>query len=348
MRFTKGVSMGVGAFICGLSGARITSDERAFLAESRPWGVILFTRNVVDADQLRRLAGDLRALLGEELPILVDQEGGRVQRIGPPLAPPYPPARAFGELYAVDPAKAVEAARLGASLIGSDLRGLGIDVDCLPLLDMPAAGADPIIGDRAFSSDPQAVIELGRAQIDGLLASGVLPVMKHLPGHGRAPTDSHKALPVVDAGREEMDHSDFVPFRALAGEVPLAMTAHVLFARLDQHHPATWSRDIIESVIRRSMGFQGALMSDDLAMAALEGSPGERARRALDAGCDLALYCEPDLTAMQEVATQAGELSGAALTRCGTALAWPRSAPMRRPDDGLARLHSLLKLSRAA
>lgn len=340
--------MASGAFICGIKGAQLTADERVFLAETQPWGIILFARNLIDADQIRGLTSSLRTLLGDDLPVLVDQEGGRVQRIGPPLAPAYPPARVFGDLYAVDPQKAIEAARLGATLIASDLRDLGIDVDCLPLLDVPAPGADPIIGDRAFSTETEAVIALGRAQVEGLLSAGVLPVMKHLPGHGRAPADSHKALPVVDAGRDELEHSDFVPFRALAGQIPLAMTAHVLFTSLDQHRPATCSPDVIEPIIRRSIGFQGALMSDDLAMSALSGTPGERAGQAIEAGCDLALYCEPDLSSMQDVAARSGTLSGAAEARCASALAWPRDIAPSPPEDGLTHLRTLLNLSRAA
>lgn len=312
--------MAAGAFICGSSGPELTPDEVAFLRESDPWGFILFKRNIETPEQTRALTEQFRAIVGRDAPVLVDQEGGRVQRLGPPHWPRYPPARRFGEIYAGDPLTGLVAARWTARLIADDLHRLGITVDCLPLCDVPQPGSHDIIGDRAYSEAPEPVALLARAAMAGLMEGGVLPIVKHVPGHGRARADSHLSLPVVDTPREDLTRIDFLPFAALA-DAPLAMTAHVVYSALDPHAPATLSAGIIRSVIREDIGFGGLLMSDDLSMKALEGSLGERAAKAIAAGCDIALHCNGDLGEMQAVAANSGTLAGLALARADAALA---------------------------
>jgi beta-N-acetylhexosaminidase len=308
------------AFITGLAGPALTDAERAFLRDSQPWGLIVFKRNVADPGALARLVEECRAALGRHAPVLVDQEGGRIQRLGPPHWPKYPPATAYGELYDKDREAGLAAARLGARLIAADLSAQGIDVDCMPVADVPVAGADAVIGDRAFGSDPQKVAALAGAFAEGLGDGGVLPVVKHIPGHGRAIADSHQRLPVVTAERAELDASDFAAFRPLAG-LPLAMTAHVVFTALDPTAPATTSAVIVREVIRGSIGFQGLLMSDDLSMGALSGPLGERTRTALAAGCDVALHCNGNMDEMLQVAAAAPLLAGEAARRAEAALA---------------------------
>src|SRR5215813_1704287 len=271
------------AFITGLAGPSITAEERDFLRDAEPWGLILFKRNVETPEQVRRLTSDLRDILAE-VPILVDQVGGRVQRLGPPHWPVYPPGAAYGRLYDQDSAGGLSAARLGARLMAADLRRLGIDVDCLPLGDVPVVDADRVIGDRAYGDTPAKVSAIAAALADGLLESGVLPVVKHLPGHGRATADSHEKLPIVGTDRALLEATDFQAFRPLK-HLPLGMTAHVVFTDLDPGAPATTSPTIIGQVIRESIGFSGALMSDDISMGALTGSIPERTRAALAAGC---------------------------------------------------------------
>jgi beta-N-acetylhexosaminidase len=251
--------------------------------------------------------------------VLIDQEGGRVARLGAPHWPERPPVGRNGALWPGSPAGAREAARLEARLIAADLHALGIDVDCAPVLDVPAPDGHAIIGDRAFGSDPEAVAALGRAFCDGLLAGGVLPVVKHVPGHGRARADSHHALPVVEADAGALEAVDFAPFRALA-DMPLAMTAHVAYAALDGGRPATLSRPIIDAVIRRRIGFDGALMSDDLSMEALAGDLRARAAGCLAAGCDIALHCNGDMAEMEAVAGATPQLAGDSAKRCAAAL----------------------------
>jgi beta-N-acetylhexosaminidase len=314
------------AFITGLSGPAITPDEKAFLREASPWGLILFKRNIVDPGQVAVLVDEFRSLCGWPAPVLVDQEGGRVQRLGPPHWPAYPPGAAYGALYDQDPAVGLAAARLGARLIAADLAALGITVDCLPLGDVPVSGSDPVIGDRAYGTDPAKVATIAGAVAQGLMEGGVLPVVKHLPGHGRATADSHAALPVVGADRATLEQSDFAAFRPLAG-LPLGMTAHVVFTALDPHLPATTSPTMIAQVIRAFIGFGGALMSDDVSMGALSGSVGARSRAALSAGCDLVLHCNGKLAEMQEVAAAAPRLAGDAARRTEAAL-----AARREPD----------------
>lgn len=313
------------AFIAGLAGLRISADERTFLREAEPWGLILFKRNVSDPEQVVELIRSLRDFLGREVPVLIDQEGGRVQRLGPPHWPIYPPGAVYGTLYDRDSALGLAAARLGGHLLAADLAALGIDVDCLPLADVPVAGANAVIGDRAYGSEPAKVAAIAGAIADGLKAGGVLPVLKHLPGHGRATADSHHALPVVDADRATLEATDFAAFRPLR-ELPLGMTAHVVFSAIDLVAPATTSVTMVEQVIRREIGFQGLLMSDDISMGALAGTVTERSRAAVAAGCDVVLHCNGDLNEMREVASAVPVLSGEALARAEAALA-ARAAP---------------------
>jgi beta-N-acetylhexosaminidase len=323
------------AFITGLAGLSIGPEERAFLRAQDPWGMILFKRNVENARQVTDLVNDFRAIVGRpDAPVLIDQEGGRVQRLGPPHWPAYPPAAVYGAIHRDDPAAGRSAARLGSRLIGADLAELGITVDCLPVADVPVAGADGVIGDRAYGDTVDAVADLGRAAADGLMAAGVLPVLKHIPGHGRAGADSHAALPVVDADRATLEQTDFATFRALA-DLPLAMTAHVVFTACDPKLPATTSHTMIDRVIRGFIGFDGLLMSDDVSMQALSGTIGERTAAALAAGCDVALHCNGNLDEMHEVAAHAPPLAGKALMRADAALA--RRKPAEPFDLGRGR-----------
>lgn len=313
--------MAVRAFIAGCAGLSLTPDEEELFAGFQPWALILFARNIADAAQIRALTARFRLVVGRaDAPVLVDQEGGRVQRVRPPLADRHVPAAVYGRGFACDPAAAVKAARLGAMLIGAELLDLGITVDCLPVLDLRIEGADAVVGDRAYSSDPGVVAALGRAAADGLTQSGVLPVIKHIPGHGRAGADSHKELPRVDTPRAVLEATDFVPFRALA-DAPLAMTAHVLYESLDAERCATVSPRIVAEVIRGALGFDGALMSDDLSMHALGGTLADRATAALDAGCDLVLHCNGVMDEMRQVARRTPVLDGAARRRADAALA---------------------------
>lgn len=308
------------AFITGLCAPSLTDAERGFLREAQPWGLIVFDRNIEGPDQLRRLLDDARSTLGRDAPVLVDQEGGRVQRLNPPRWPKYPPAAAYGKLYDCNRADGLAAARIGGRLMAADLAGVGIDVDCAPVADVPVPGADAIIGDRAFGDEPGKVAALAAAFAQGLQEGGVLPVVKHMPGHGRATADSHKKLPVVTAEKATLETSDFAAFRPLAG-LPLAMTAHVVFTAFDPVAPATTSAAIVPEVIRGSIGFQGLLMSDDLCMGALSGSLPERTRAALAAGCDVVLHCNGIMEEMLAVAAAAYPLEGQAARRAEAALA---------------------------
>ena len=318
------------AFICGLQGTVLSEDERAFLRDAQPWGVILFGRNVGEPDEVRRLCSEIRQILGREAaPLLIDQEGGRVQRVGPPHVRRYPPGAAYGQLYEMNPMLGVEAARLGARLIAFDLAALGINVDCIPVLDVPAEGNTPAIGDRTLGRTVDSVSTLGAAQMDGLLSGGVLPVIKHMPGHGRAVVDSHKELPRVDAPLAELLVQDFAPFRLLAGKAPLAMTAHIVFRDLDDSAPATLSGPVIGKIIRERIGFDGALMTDDISMGALSGGFRDRSEAAIRAGCDLVLHCNGDMGEMTEVAAGVPELDGDSLRRTERAL-----AALKAPEPG--------------
>jgi beta-N-acetylhexosaminidase len=328
------------AFITGLSGAILTAAERDFVQEADPWGLILFKRNVTSPDALRRLIDEFRAAVGRVAPVLIDQEGGRVQRLGPPHWQAYPAGAVYGAAFDRDTDAGLRAARLGGRLIASDLAQLGIDVDCAPVADVPAAGADPVIGDRAYGTDPAKVAALAGAFALGVMEGGVLPVLKHLPGHGRAAADSHKRLPVVTADRATLDATDFAAFRPLSG-LPLGMTAHVVFSAIDPVAPATTSANIVKHVIRDSIGFTGLLMSDDISMGALSGSLSERSRAAIAAGCDVVLHCNGDLSEMAEVAAQAPALAGEAARRAAAALA-ARKPPV--PLDAAASRADLARL----
>ena len=312
--------MAVGAFICGCSGAALTQSEIDFLGETNPWGFIVFKRNLDTPEQVRALTASFRAAVGRaNAPVFIDQEGGRVQRLGPPHWGVYPPAGAMGRAHADAPLRAIRSAWLVARLIAHDLHTVGITADCLPVLDIPQPGSHGIIGDRAYSSDPVLASVLARSAMQGLLAGGVHPVIKHIPGHGRARADSHESLPVVDATLLELERIDFPPFAALS-DAGMAMTAHVVYSAIDANRPATLSPTIIDTVIRRAMGFDGLLMTDDLSMKALSGTLGERTKAGLAAGCDMALHCNGDLDEMREVAAAAGPLRGLALARARRAL----------------------------
>ena len=317
--------MMVRAFITGLGGLTISPSERAFIREAQPWGLIIFKRNVSTHKQVTELVSSFREAVGRQAPVLIDQEGGRVQRLGPPRWPAYPPGARYGELYDRQSSAGLATARLAGRLLAADLHALGIDVDCLPLADVPAPGADPVIGDRAYGIEPGKVAAIAGALAQGLLAGGVLPVLKHLPGHGRARADSHHTLPVVDTDRATLEATDFAAFRPLAG-LPLGMTAHVVFSSIDPVAPATTSVTMVREVIRGFIGFQGLLMSDDVSMNALSGTIAERSRAAFAAGCDVVLHCNGDLGEMAAVAGEAPALEGVAGKRAETALA-QRNAP---------------------
>jgi beta-N-acetylhexosaminidase len=328
------------AFITGFAGTKLIDAERAFLREAQPWGFILFKRNIAEPQAVRALVDDVRGTLGRSAPALIDQEGGRVARLTPPHWPQYPPGAAFGALYDDDRDTGLAAAELGARLIAADLAALGIDVDCLPLADVPVAGADPVVGDRAYGTKADKVAAIAGAVAKGLIGGGVLPVLKHIPGHGRATADSHAKLPVVSTERAVLDATDFAAFRPLAG-LPMAMTAHVVFTALDPIEPATVSATIVRGVIRDSIGFAGLLMTDDISMGALSGSIAERTRAAIAAGCDVVLHCNGQMPEMEAVAAQAPALAGAALARAEAALA-SKKPPL--PIDVAASRAAFLKL----
>ena len=306
----------------GLSGPALTSGERVLFAAADPAGYILFKRNCIDPAQLLALTDSLRQLAGRDLPILIDQEGGRVARLQPPHWPLFPAAARFGALYDIAPLSALRAAELNGTALALTVRACGITVDCLPLIDVRTDHGHDIIGDRAFASEPMWVSAMGRATLDGLRAGGVVGVIKHIPGHGRALVDSHLELPVVTAGRDELE-ADFEPFRRLQA-APMAMTAHVVYTALDPERCATLSPVVID-LIRADIGFGGLLMSDDLGMNALGGSFGERAAGALAAGCDIALHCSGDLAQMQEIVDAVGAITAAAAQRLTAAMAWPQA-----------------------
>jgi beta-N-acetylhexosaminidase len=328
--------------IYGCAGTTLSAAEQDFFREVKPWGFILFARNISEPAQVKALVAQLRdTVADDQAPVLIDQEGGRVARLKPPHWHARPPAARFGALHVENPEAAREASYLNARLIAHDLASLGINVDCLPVLDVPVAGAHDIIGDRAFAHDPTTIIDLGKAQIEGLMDGGVLPVMKHIPGHGRAGADSHLDLPRVSATAEELSAADFVTFRSLS-RCPIAMTAHVVYESIDPQRPCTTSAKVIRDVIRGEIGFDGLLMSDDLSMKALDGPLAVRAKAALSAGCDLALHCNGDMDEMRDVASGVTQLKGPALKRSEQALAH-LSAPA--PFDAAAaeaRLASLL------
>src|SRR5271170_7754116 len=286
------------AIVLGCAGEELSADERRFFGEANPAGFILFRRNCRSPDHVRGLVEMLRGSVGRpDIPVLIDQEGGRVARLRPPHWRLYPSA---AEVASLPDPTAQHAARLGARLIADDLARLGITVACLPVLDLPAAGADPVIGDRAYGTDPERVARLAGAVCEGLIEGGVLPVVKHIPGHGRARVDSHYTCPLVETGHDELSRTDFAPFRTLRA-MPWAMTAHIVYRAIDPAAPATLSPRVVTEIVRGEIGFDGVLVSDDLSMRALGGGLGERTRRALDAGCDLALHCNGDRAEMEEI-----------------------------------------------
>jgi len=306
--------------IFAIAGLVLTDDERAFFRDAEPAGYILFGRNIGDADQVRALTDELRALHArDDVAILVDQEGGRVARLAQPEWPAFPPGEAFDRLYAKAPASAIEAARFNALALGRVLSDLGITVDCLPLLDVRRAGAHDVIGDRALGSEPMQVAALGRATLDGLREGGVVGVVKHMPGHGRAGVDSHKALPVVTASDEELA-DDLAPFSALR-DAPMAMTAHVVYTAWDADRCATLSPRVIDEIIRGRIGFEGLLMSDDIDMEALDGAIPDRSRAALAAGCDVVLNCWARMDDMVGIANAIDDISPLSSARLDAAMA---------------------------
>ncbi|MCF3628850.1 beta-N-acetylhexosaminidase [Thalassospiraceae bacterium LMO-SO8] len=307
------------AAVFGCEGPALSDAEKRFFEDANPLGFILFARNIETPDQVRALVRDLRATVGDAAaPVLIDQEGGRVQRLRPPHWPDRPPASQFAAAYRENPDRASADLAANARAIARDLAGLGITVDCWPVLDLPQPGADPIIGDRALGADTAAIAALGGVIIDALHAGGVTPVIKHIPGHGRATVDSHKALPVVATDLATLRDTDFAPFRAL-NAAPWAMTAHVVYTAVDPGTCATFSPKVVDRVIRGDIGFDGLLISDDLSMHALTGAFAERTRRALAAGCDVVLHCNGVMAEMAPVAEAAHIMTDKALARAARA-----------------------------
>lgn len=336
--------MTIGAFISGCAGPALSAAECGFFARSNPWGLILFRRNCETPDQLMALTRAFRAAVGRRnAPVFVDQEGGRVQRLGPPSNAwrRYPPARAYGDAYAKDALTALRSARNVGRLMAEDLIAAGITANCVPVLDVPQPGAHEIIGSRAYSDRIETIMALARAHAAGFGDGGVLPVIKHIPGHGRARADSHLELPVVEASRAELEAIDFPPFAALA-DAPMAMSAHVVYTAIDPKAPATLSKKVISGVIRKQIGFRGLLMTDDLSMKALSGSYEDKTRAALAAGCDIVLHCNGELAQMEEVAAAAGPLRGRALARARAALKAARRPQAFDRKQALKDLDTLL------
>jgi beta-N-acetylhexosaminidase len=331
------------ALIVDCAGARPTADEKAVYREADPWGFILFARHCQSADDVRAACAEFRSAVGRDAPVLIDQEGGRVVRMKPPVFPEHPAPAAFGRLFRLDPKKALEAARLNARLIGRMIAERGVTIDCAPMLDVPQIDSDKtVIGDRALATHPDQVAALGRAVLEGLFEGGAVPVVKHLPGHGRATVDSHHALPRVAATKEDLRAVDFAPFRALR-EAPIGMTAHVVYEAYDRERCATLSETVIRSVIRGEIGFSGLLLSDDLKMKALGGPVGGRVRDALAAGVDIACCCNFTLDEMAAAAEAAPRLAGEPLARAERALAARRPPLPGDPAADYERLARLIK-----
>lgn len=327
--------------VFGLSEAAPTPDERAFFREAEPAGYILFARNCAHPEQLRALTGSLRDLHGRDVLVLIDQEGGRVARLGPPHWPPFPPAEAFARLYDRAPMSAIEAARANAEAMAILLAEAGVTMNCAPVLDLRHPGAHVVVSDRSFGAEPIQIAALGRATLEGLAKGGVAGCVKHMPGHGRAQADSHRELPVVSASREELE-ADFAPFRSLRS-APAGMVAHIVYTALDPDRPASLSPAVIEDTIRRDIGFGGILLSDDICMAALSGTQGERAAAAVAAGCDLALHCSGDLAEMEQVAGALAPMAAEGLERLDGAR--PSGIPAAaRYEELAAKREALLRL----
>ncbi len=333
--------MSIGAVISGCKGTSLTSQEVSFFERTNPWGLILFARNIESPDQVSSLTQAFREVVGRSnAPVLIDQEGGRVQRMTAPHWRKFPAANKFSVLYDSDPVKALKYVRLISHLLAKDLYDVGINVDCLPVLDVPQPGSHEIIGDRAYGVTPERVSVIARAAVTGLTEGGVLGIIKHIPGHGRAMSDSHLALPIVDTPLEELIHGDFLPFAALA-DIPMAMTAHVVYTAIDDKQPATMSNIVISNLIRDNFGYDGLLMTDDLSMHALSGTFEQRAANAIAAGCDIALHCNGDQAEGEAVAEGAGALSGKSLARAEYALSKccnPRTFDVEAAEAALAEM----------
>ncbi len=331
------------AAIFGCLGPRLSDAEKAFFREARPWGFIVFQRNCESPDQLRALTSEFRESVGRaDAPVLIDQEGGRVARLKPPYWRAYPPGEAFARLATDDMEKAEAAAKLTMQLIAAELVAVGINVNCLPILDVRQPSTHDVIGDRAYGSDPETVTRIGCAVAEGLMAGGVLPIIKHIPGHGRARVDSHLELPVAEADLETLCAADFAPFKALA-DLPMAMTAHLLYPAIDPEKPATTSEKAVSEVIRGEIGFDGLLMTDDLSMEALGGSIEDRARESLQAGCDMILHCNGKMEEMESVARAAPGLTGPALRRAERAATFLEGRPREEvdPEKAIKRLKGM-------
>ncbi|WP_419901492.1 beta-N-acetylhexosaminidase [Kiloniella sp.] len=333
--------MGCNSVIFGCEAYSLTDWEKGFFSEINPYGFILFARNCDTPEQIRNLISELRDLSGrDDLPVLVDQEGGRVARLRPPHWRRTPPAAVFGKLYEVNPEKALRAAYLNSCLISHELTDLGFTVDCAPVLDLTIPGAHEIVGDRSYGATPEQVAAIGRVVSEGFLDSGVMPVVKHLPGHGRAMVDSHKELPRVDTQKSELTSSDFEAFR-LMNDAPWGMTAHVIYQDIDPDNIATVSEKVIQEIIRGEIGFEGILLSDDLSMKAMHGTYEERARTALQSGCDLALHCNGDQVEMQAVAKGLTSIDNAKSVRLESTWNLRKTTEIDW-DDALAELTTLI------
>jgi beta-N-acetylhexosaminidase len=329
------------AFISGCAGLSLSQKELAFFEQHDPWGLILFKRNCETPDQIRALVASFRrAVKRSDAPVFIDQEGGRVQRIGPPIWRKYPEARAFGKLFAINPGLALRSARHAGLLMAEELYELDITASCLPVLDAPQFGAHDVIGNRAYDNRPERIMALARAHMGGLMDGGVLPVMKHLPGHGRALVDSHLHLPIVEASRIDLEAHDFVPFTGFA-DCPMGMTAHVVYKSIDADHPATLSRKMVRNVIRKVIGFNGLLMTDDLSMKALKGTFQEKAALAYDAGCDMLLHCNGEMAEMEEVAAHAAIFNAKTARRAKGALRLRRKPQAYDQKQALRDLEAL-------
>lgn len=331
------------ALVLGCSGLTLTPDEKAFYREHRPWGFILFGRNIGDSSQIRDLIASMRDCVGWDAPVMIDQEGGRVQRIKPPILQAYPSAQVLGDIYRRDRDAGLRAAWLMSRLHAFDLAPLGLTMDCLPVLDVPVEGASNVIGNRAYGFDPATVIAMGKAASEGLKAGGMLSCMKHMPGHGRGMADSHHELPVVTASRAELEAHDFAPFKAMNDE-PCAMSCHVVFSAYDTENPATTSATVIEQVIRGHIGFDGLLISDDSSMNALKGTLGERARAIATSGIDILLHCNGLMDEMKAVAAAARPLAGKTADRAARALASIRPADSSVEEALRAEFNAMLPM----
>ncbi len=333
------------AFVSGCESTSLSPEETSFFQSADPWGLILFQRNCDTREQVKRLTEDFRQAVGRtDAPVFIDQEGGRVQRLKPPHWRKYPSGAQIGAVYANSPEAGLRVAFNCARLIADDLHELGITIDCLPVLDVPQPGAHAVIGDRAYATRPDTVTALGKAAARGLLAGGVLPVIKHIPGHGRANADTHFELPRVAAGLGELKSHDFAPFQALH-DAPIAMTAHVVFSDVDPDHPATHSKLVLQGIVREKMGFDGLLITDDLNMNALSGNLGERVTASFRAGCDMALHCNGNLEQMEAVVREAPEIAGKCGERTTAALALLSQPREYDVDEALQDLDLALRES---